>query len=324
MKKEKYFLPTGERRFDFKIPIITGACRSGKTLIGRLLGSLENVEYMDEPWLPTVLPMLQGNNLIDPKISKDIFRSYIEEFMNDVILLRQANFRPQDQSSIWDRKDISEIFDRLVKLHSRDDVRKYIKRANPTLLLNLPEIMPFLPFLTETFPGCKVIHIVRNGLDVALEVRKKKWFTNKLLKQPFSNYYLFRKYYSKKYLGNYYMPYWIKDNEDGKFLNMTDFAKGLYYWRRIVEASGKPIKKFKTDFLDEYREVRFESIIESPTIAFDELSTFLNVSVSKKTETILSSIKKLKPIRKYPVNEISKDERNKTNKLLSKLKYPTF
>lgn len=273
-----------------------------------------------------MLPVLQGNKLMSPSISKDILRSYFAELVNDVMLLRHANFRPRDQSAIWDRKEILEIFDRLVKLNSRDDVLKYVKKTNPTFLLNLPGIMPFLPFLAETFPGCKVIHVVRNGLDVALEVRKKRWFSNKLLKQPLSNYHLYRNYYSKEHLENYYMPWWVKNDEDSKFLNMTDFAKGLYYWRRIFEISKNPITKFKTNSLDKYREVRFESIIENPSIVLDGLSAFLNASISKKTETILSSMNKIKikSIKSYPLNEIPKDEKNKTKKWLVKLNYPTI
>lgn len=324
MKKEKYFLHAGEKRLNFKIAIITGACRSGKSLIGKLLGSLENVEYMEEPWLPTVLPVLQGNNLIDPEVSKNILRSYIDELMNDVVLLRQSNFRPRDLSTIWDRKNVMEIFDRLVNLHTREDVKKYLNKKKTVLLLNLPGIMPFLFFFAETFPGCKIIHIVRNGLDVALEVRKKKWFTNKLLKQPISNYLLFRSYYSKAYCKNYNIPWWVKKGEEDKFLKMTNFAKGLYYWRRILEISENQIEKFKSVFPGQYKEVRFENILKNPEVVLNNLSGFFNAGITEKTNLVLSEIdaKMLKTKKRYPLNEVPNDEKIKVKKLLIKLKYP--
>ena len=75
LKKSK--LCVGGKRLDFKKVIITGVCRSGGNLLGRILGSLENVEYVDEPWLATILPHFMGNNLLKPQAAKDIMVSYV-------------------------------------------------------------------------------------------------------------------------------------------------------------------------------------------------------------------------------------------------------
>ena len=322
-KKELY---VGEKRFNFKKVIITGMYRSGKSLLGKILGTLENVEFVDEPWLPTVLPHFQGNNLLDPRVAKDIMRSYLEEMLNDMILLRQTNFRPRDQSTIWARKDEKEIIYRLLNLHTRDDVRRYVKEKNPVLLLNLSFTTPHVIFLAETFPGCKIIHVIRNGLDVALDVEEKKWYSNRQLKQPVCSGDLYRIYCSKIYFEKYYIPWWVKRGDEEKFLGMNDFAKGLYLWRRHFELAEKEINKFKSSFPNQYKEVRFESILKKPEAVINDLSEFFNVKLSKQTELVLSEIdaKMLKSKKRYPLNEIPSDEKKKVKRLLTKLKYSTF
>tara|TARA_B100000959_G_scaffold225037_1_gene239016 strand:- start:1968 stop:2957 length:990 start_codon:yes stop_codon:yes gene_type:complete len=324
MAFKKNEIRVGTKRLSFKKVIITGVCRSGKTLLGRILGTLKNVEYMDEPWLATILPHFLGNKLIDPQVAKDFMASYVEELFNDVILLRQTNFRPNDQSSIWDRKGIKELYERLINLHTRDDVRDYVRSKKPTLILNLSLTNPFLFFLKESLPGCKIIHVIRNGLDVALEVEKKKWYSNERLRKPICNGLLYRIHKSNKFLGKYYIPWWVEKNDEEKFLKMNDFTKGLYFWRRYFELSENQIKDFKSAFPNQYKEVRFEKILRNPMAVLDDLSGFFNTSITEQTNLVLSNIntEQLKTQRKYPLNRVPRDEKNKVKKLLTNLKYP--
>ena len=325
MALKKKELHVGTKRLSFKKVIITGVCRSGKTLLGRILGTLKNVDYLDEPWLATILPHFLGNNLIDPQVAKDIMASYVEELFNDVALLRQTNFRPNDQSSIWDRKNIKELYERLISLHTRDDVRNYVRNKKPTLILNLSLTNPFLFFLAESLPGCKIIHVIRNGLDVALEIEKKKWYSNEQLKKPICNGLLYRIHKSDKFSDKYYIPWWVEKNGEEKFLKMNDFTKGLYFWRRYFELSENQIKDFKSSFPNQYKEVRFEKILRNPKAVLNGLSGFFDASVTEQTNLVLSGIdtKKLKTQKKYPLNRVPRDEKNEVKKLLKKLKYPT-
>lgn len=308
---------------NFRIVIITGVCRSGKTTLGQILGSMKNVEYIDEPWTGTVIPVMQNYGALDPLIARDMFRAFVKELFNDIILLRQSNFRPKDLSNIWDRKDAGEIIDRLVRLYSRDDVHNYVKEKDPILLLNLAELIPFLPFFVDTFPKCKIIHVTRNGLDVALDVAKKQWFPNEKLKKPLSNYYLFRIFHSQKE-EKYYMPWWVREGEEEKFLGMNDFAKGLYYWRRILEINQEQIAEFKTQIAPKYQEIKFEDIVQNPQEIANKLAEFLGVSHSQKTSDKLSSLNlKQDENKTYPLEEVPADELKKAKKMLARFHYPT-
>ena len=140
----KYRIYAGDDHMEFPIVIITGVSRSGKTLLGQLLGSMENVEHIDEPYLPLMLPVMWDKGLVDEDVAVMFFRAFTEELFNDMILLRTANFRPSDLSTIWERKTSDEIYSRLVDLYSRDDVRKYVRDNGSVLLYNLAETVPCL------------------------------------------------------------------------------------------------------------------------------------------------------------------------------------
>lgn len=321
-EKNRYFFHAGTNNMDFRLVIITGVCRSGKTLLGKLLGSMRNVEYDDEPWLPMMLPLMQDQGLISPAVAKDLLRAFTEEVFNDIILLRRANFRPRDKSTIWNLKDAVEIFERLIILHTRDDARNYAKEKDPILLYVLPEIIPALSFLIETFPHCKIIHIIRNGLDVAFSVAEKQWFSDNSLNQPRNNY-LIKSYYNKTSSVSCYLPWWVKDGEEEKFLELSDFARGLYYWRRIFEIGEKQREEFELNHPDIYKEVKFEDIIRNTMKVVNDLANFLDAATTPQTALISNTIDTeiLENKTRYPINELPIDEIKNAKKLLHKLGY---
>jgi len=306
---------------DFKIAIITGACRSGKTTIGQILGSMNNVEYIDEPWLPQVLPIMQYYGSIDPDVAADMLRAFTKELFNDIILLRQSNFRPNDLSTIWDRKNIKEILNRLIEVDTRTDVQNYINEKNPLLLFNLAELIPFMGFFTRAFPDCKIIHVVRNGFDVAQEVVNKQWFSIENIMEPFSNYYLFRMFNDS---GKRYIPWWVKKGEERKFLRMNEYTKGLYYWRSLFEINKKSVDAFKIDKSNQYFEIKSENFFKTPGVFIEKLGSFLEVDYSNKTKAALGLIDKNKAIKRKNFKEIvPDDELDKAYKVLRNLGYNT-
>ena len=68
---------------------------------------------------------------------------------------------------------------------------------------------------------------------------------------------------SKKDLETYYITWWVKKGEDEMFLKMSDFAKGLYSWRRYFKLSEQQVKKFVSCHQNQYKEIRFENILET-------------------------------------------------------------
>lgn len=320
----QYHMYAGMQHMNFRVAIITGVSRSGKTLLGQLLGSMRNVEHVDEPWLPMMLPVMQGKGLIDREVAKTLLQSFTEELFNDTILLRRANFRPLDRSSIWTCKGAQEIFPRLVNLHSRDDVRRYVRENDSVLLYNLAETIPFLSFLVEAFPHCKIIHVVRNGLDVALAAADKQWFSDAQLKNPLNNQ-VFKLYQSIDRSSKYHLPWWLQEEDTELFLSMGDFARGLCYWRSLLEQSQEQIAELKAAHPHIYHEVKYEELVRSPVQILNNIATFLDVAPSEQTASVSSTIEDQTTFDSsiYPLAQVPERETERVIKMLNAFNYPT-
>jgi len=270
------------------IVIITGAGRSGKSLLGNILGSCQHVEHIDEPWFPMVLPMLAGLGTIDEDLAVQMFQTSVTELLNDRLLMRNANLRPSDMSSIWKQKSPEEIFSRLINLHSRDDVKQHGRDHRPTLVLNLPDTVPFCSLFKKAVPDCHVIHLIRDGIDVALEVREKGWLSNEELSHP-NNPLPYRKYTSVPTGQTVYLPCWVEDGSEEQYLSYSELGRGLYYWRRMSNDNDIRTAGFGES---KYSIVKYEDLVERPAQTFEGLKTRLNLKSTEITELLLSQLTK--------------------------------
>lgn len=211
------------------IIIVTGASRSGKTLLCRILGSSENVEWIEEPYDLGNYIRMYGMGLLDPEVFRMLFNSSIYELINSMVLLRNANFRPDDLSSIWKYKGASDIFCRLHNIKTRDDVRQYIENNKTWFILDLPDILRFLPLVSDCFENLIVINVVRNGYDVADSCYKKGWFSDKDVQLTHNNIY--REYEEKM------IPWYISEGNENAYFSADAYERALMYWIEINKSS---------------------------------------------------------------------------------------
>lgn len=306
---------SGPIRYNFKTALIIGVCRSGKTTFGNLLATSRNVESAEEPWTAKVIPLMTGLGLIDERIGKETFLNYITELFNDMILLRRANFRPSDLSAIYAQKDHEEIFLRLTRLYSREDVKCFINKHSPLLLLNLTEVLPFANFFLEVLPGSKLLHIVRRGLDLAYDCLLKGWFSDEQLIAPIKPLpYLTYKHKGEKLQ----LPWWITRGEEELFISYSEYERCVYYWCQTMQSG-----------LDETEEmigkgkcmiIHYEEIIKDPRKAYNDAADFLRIVPTPLTEMAIAKIKTRE--KKEPnVSEfnISSDLRSRVESLYSRI-----
>jgi hypothetical protein len=96
--------------YEFPVAVITGVCRSGKSLLGNILATCQEVEYAEEPWAAMSFPLAISKGNMNKEFSATWLNSYIVELFSELILLRSANFRHQDLSSIWTKKHLRRYF----------------------------------------------------------------------------------------------------------------------------------------------------------------------------------------------------------------------
>lgn len=254
MNYQNYCIGNEEQVYD--LIIITGACRSGKTLFSRILGSMQGIEWIEEPYeLILLLKSMQVNkdNSSAQKWKGQVFAGLCKELINDAVLLRNGNFRPNDLSTIWNYKESKEIFHRLVNINTREQVDDYVKRNRSRFLIDLPEVLNSTGFMKETYSNLNIIHVIRNPYDVAEAVFQKHWYSDQSIQHPHMND-LYRKYFYKNN-NVYFIPWWVENGYEQDFINATEYERGIMYW--IAQTDNTDCKN--PDFL-----IKYEDMVRQP------------------------------------------------------------
>jgi len=271
--------------YDFDAAIVTGVCRSGKTTLCNLLATCKNVENADEPWTAKIIPLLTGLGLIDDVAGKQIFMSFITELMNDMILLRRANFRPGDLSSIWLQKNHIEIFNRLTELKTREDVKIFKDKNSPLLLLNLTEVMPFVDFFFNTVSDISMIHVVRNGRDVAYDALGKRWFSDHQLNKPRKALPYITYKHNDLILQ---LPWWVSPGDEELFLSYSEYDRCIYYWCQNIQSTLLNVNLSSNN--SKFMTVRYEDIMSDSRETFHNVGAFLKITPTPLSDIALADL----------------------------------
>lgn len=264
--------------------LITGACRSGKTLLSRLLASLHKVEWIEEPLAPVLLTELAGLNIISKDVYCSLLKSIVLDLMYDNVLLRNGNFRPDDLSTVWNFKSQIEIFNRLVNVKTRDEAIKYVDSSDTYFILDIPEILPFTNLFRQCFDNLIVVNVVRNGFGVIQDVVSKKWFNDIVLEKGYSNYL----YKQEKYQG-LRIPWWVKNDDEKKFVEGGEVYRGELYWTEMNNYYDLETEKIDTQY-DII--IKYEDIILNPEKVLDDLGRYISVKKTQKTASVIAGFDK--------------------------------
>lgn len=238
MDFENYYIGNNEQPYN--LIMVTGACRSGKTILSRILGSMQYAEWIEEPYeLILLLKCVQVGkaDATEKRWMGQIFSGLCKELVNDAILLRNANFRPEDLSTIWRYKEEKEIFQRLVNVNTRSQVERYVKEKGSCFIIDVPEVLNSIGFMKEVYERLQIIHVIRNPYDVAEAVYQKHWYSDLCLQHPQVND-LYRKYYYMEEQAEYYIPWWVEEGCEQDFVRAGEYERGIMYWISQTEWKG--------------------------------------------------------------------------------------
>ncbi len=297
---------------DSSLVFAFGAARSGKTTIARLASSFEGVNHVDEYWPLLAISIAANNNEISKETFSSISKCMISELQNDSALLRFANFRPKDASSIFKYKSKLEIFQRLVKLKSRDDSAQYVKNNNYVLWMTCTDLNICESHFRNTFQISPMILILRHPAEVASEIVKKKWFSDQTLLKPLFNTPSVKRYSSrlKSYL---FLPWWLPRSEYEFWMDSDEFTRGLVYWKvmhndHLIDVGGT--SKYSAI-------ITWNALVQSPEQILPKLETILQKKSTNKTDRIIKSIRDYS-FKKFTVPSSSKATMQELQPLIAK------
>lgn len=276
---DKRFLQEASLIFAF------GAGRSGKTTVARLASSFKGVNHIDEYWPLLALSIAANNGEISTETFSSISKCMISELQNDSALLRFANFRPRDESSILKYKSKREILKRLLKLESRDDSAQYIENENYKLWMTCTDLNICEHLFQNTFQHSQRVLIIRHPADVAFETVRKKWFSDETLLKPIANTPTI-KYSATRLKVDLYLPWWLPRNEYDFWVDSDEFTRGLVYWKvmhsKYLIDSGE-ISKFAML-------ITWNSLFQSPKKIISKLEALLQKEATNKSYRIIKTL----------------------------------
>lgn len=293
---------------DFRSVFITGTRRAGKSLLGDILGTYQNVEYAEEPYPIMSFPSAIHFGSIEPQFGTTYLRSMIAQSLIECVLLRSANFRANDLSSIWRKKTPNEIFERMATLEGAADAWSYIKKNKVTFILTLPENMAFPQNLLQASPEASFIHVVRNGFDVANDVMRKQWFTLENLKTPrFSN--LYYRYTNRE---SWFLPWWVTPGDEDRFLSYSEYERSLYYW--VAQHRSSRLDELNNDRLFV---VDYDRFVADPGFQIRRIQDSLQLTPGQLTNQELRKVELR--LEKPRVSQIDKNLRDSVIEINTKL-----
>ncbi len=320
MQSKKYTFERKGKNLAQDVAIITGVARSGTTILGKIIGSFERVEYEYQPWLLAQLPVLERDRLITFEAACELLKGYANDLLTNHILGRNVNMRPTDDSAVWNSLERKELERRWREVQTRKDVQETVLRQKNILAMKMVNLLPYYEFLLRAFPQGKIVHIVRDGLHVALSIKKKGWVSDAAL-QNVESMSIGKEIHdgAKKY----YVPFWVNDEDAQWFLESSEMTRALYYWRNLMEQGMNNSEGLNLNASKNYLEIRYEQLLQDPSGTTTHLADFLQTSYSALTQGFVDSIRreKLHTRPDWDAREADPREWNRFKRVMQKFGY---
>ena len=304
--KNKLYLGEKQVSLTENMVFITGSPRSGTTLVGKYIGSLQNIEYHHEPSLLYMITSMVLAEALDPQAAKDILRLYLfEDFLVESVHGRKVNLRSQDDSCILNTMTWKELNRRWRDIRNRYDAMKEIESRGLRLAVKMPSIINAINFLTNTFNKSIIIILLRDGRPVVNSILQKGWMTEESLAREFWPYKI-SSFDGKR------IPYFLQDHEAEAWSTMNEETRACMAWRKDAEEILRvrnSIQRYPNAIF-----IRYEDILMDPRKELTFLSDRLGHPFTALTDTLIQDTKPPKSMREQETKDAFLKEVNTVEK----------
>lgn len=130
-----------------------------------------------------------------------------------------------------------------------------------------PQISLIIPFLQQTFPQARFIHIIRDGRDAALSLSKKPWYKKEMngsgAKEP------------DGYPFGSKARFWVEAARIDEYETTNDLHRCIWLWRRYLESILDAVPQIPQDH---YYELRYEALVQDTEVEAERLINFLGIT----------------------------------------------
>jgi hypothetical protein len=136
-----------------------------------------------------------------------------------------------------------------------------------------------LPFLARTFPGLQVIHIIRDGRDVAASHIQKPWLR--------ADSAMSGKREPGGYLYGPWAQWWVPETERVAFESGPDVLRMSMAWRLFVDAA---LRDGPSLGVEHYLELRYESLVTQPATEGERVLDFLGIDHPDSRAALIAAV----------------------------------
>lgn len=252
--------------------VISGCGRSGTTILGKIIHSMQGVEYILEP--PMLACLMSTISEIDEQSWKLLYESYLyEEFLLNAIAGRTINCNRKDDSSIYNCKSEQEIEQRLHNSLSKVETQKLAVDAH--ISWKWPNAVPSLPMVKEYYPGSRIIICTRGAVDVFHSILSYGWLSDDSIQKK-------NQFWPVRHVDSTQIPYFIDPKYDDNWADADILQRIAYYYISMME----PIEHITDCIVFNYHQ-----FADKPHETIQALADQLELSGGAKTQELLDGVK---------------------------------
>lgn len=262
--------------------LITGAPRSGTTLLGKLISSLEGLEYHFEPPSLYMIASAFASGELPIEAACPLLTVYLaEDLLLESVHGRGVNLRPADDSQILNRISWHELNERWQKIANRNDAIDWVRTKGLRLALKMPNIFDSLPLMRTVLPDFQLVVSVRNGSDVVRSIIRKGWVSDRGLEKDLWPYWSFSTAIN--------IPYWVKPEYRDRWPYMTEASRACLMWTCHAEMGLAAVAESNQN--NRMHQVRYEDLLSEPWPVVETLAATLGCHITHHTKRWVDAIR---------------------------------
>lgn len=268
--------------------LITGSARSGTSIFGKLVGSLDAAEYFFEP--PLLISLFSILDDLPKSHAKFLFESYTyEELLVGALSGRSINLREQDDSSIYHTKSTDEIAKRLEGPARKSD----LDTSSTICVFKVPNFVYKVKSILHALDLQRSLISIREPYSTISSLMRKEWFSDRSLKM---GNIIWPNNFSK----DIPVPHWVQERYFDEWGCMNDADRAALYY--ITQTETPKMMGYSLVF-------DYEQMNAAPRKLAETVAARLGLEFGPNTETIAKKVKIQDTCSRFDLRKIRQEFR---------------
>ena len=293
-------LPIAEEAAE-RFYLVTGAMRTGSTMLGRLLRSLRNFEVFHEPAVAyTLFPLIEA---MDNRHWKLLFTSCVfEDCLIASLAGTSLNMNRYNESFIFHSDTFAGYKGKVSHTNNHEDLVELSKTK--LVAVKIPEMMPYVERYKRLFPHNKIFITLRQPEAVIASLIVKGYYSDR------RTHTFPKKWPNRVGPNETFLPFWLEDNCVDRWLASSEADRCCLSY--IAQ-----YKKCNVNLTDAF--IDYDQLCLNPQTYFYNLAELHNWQYGEKTEQLLREVKPSQAAERFDSGIISPDLLAEARELHSRL-----